>query len=108
MAWSLDHLGLMTRTAMDAALMLQVIAGYDPEDTNSTDTPVQNYAGTLVAKTSSLRIGIPRVHFYEERWLAVSDVSEPSALPPVFSLAESMEMTPIPLLTKLLRLAYGC
>ena len=42
-----------------------------------------------------------------ERWLAVSDVSEPSALPPVFSLAESIKMTPIPLLTKLLRLAYG-
>lgn len=65
LAWSLDHLGPMTRTAMDAALMLQVIAGYDPEDTSCTDLPVQDYAGTLMAKTSSLRIGIPRVHFYE-------------------------------------------
>jgi len=65
LAWSLDHLGPMTRTARDAALMLQVIAGYDPEDTSSTDTPVQDYAAGLEAKTSSLRIGIPRAHFYE-------------------------------------------
>jgi aspartyl-tRNA(Asn)/glutamyl-tRNA(Gln) amidotransferase subunit A len=50
---------------MDAALMLQVIAGFDPEDASSTDTPVQDYAAGLGAKTPSLRIGIPRAHFYE-------------------------------------------
>ena len=65
LAWSLDHIGPMTRTAMDAALMLHVIAGHDPDDTSSTDTPVQDYAAGLEAKTSSLRIGIPRIHFYE-------------------------------------------
>jgi aspartyl-tRNA(Asn)/glutamyl-tRNA(Gln) amidotransferase subunit A len=65
LAWSLDHVGPMTRTAKDAALMLQVIAGYDPEDTSSTDLPLQDYAAGLDAETSSLRIGIPRVHFYE-------------------------------------------
>jgi len=65
LAWSLDHMGPMTRTAMDAALMLHVIAGYDPEDTSSTDTPVQDYAAGLEAETSHLRIGIPRAHFYE-------------------------------------------
>jgi len=65
LAWSLDHIGPMTRTATDAALMLQVIAGYDPEDTSSTDTPVQDYAAGLEAKSSSLRIGKPRAHFYE-------------------------------------------
>jgi len=65
LAWSLDHVGPMTRTAMDAALMLHVIAGYDPDDTNSTDTPVRDYAAGLEGKTSSLRIGIPRAYFYE-------------------------------------------
>jgi aspartyl-tRNA(Asn)/glutamyl-tRNA(Gln) amidotransferase subunit A len=65
LAWSLDHLGPMTRTVMDAAFMLQVMAGYDPEDTNSTDTTVADYAGALGAKSSSLRVGIPRTHFYE-------------------------------------------
>lgn len=55
----------MTRSVTDAALMLRTIAGYDPGDTNSTDSPVADYAGTLEAKASSLRIGIPRAHFYD-------------------------------------------
>ena len=65
LAWSLDHVGPMTRTTMDAALMLNVIAGYDPDDTNSTNTPVPDYASGLQAETLSVRIGIPRAHFYE-------------------------------------------
>src|SRR6516225_4275067 len=40
LSWLYDHAGPMTRTAEDAALMLQVLAGYDPEDATSTDTPV--------------------------------------------------------------------
>ena len=65
LAWSLDHLGPLARTVRDAALLLQVMAGYDPEDTASTDTPVGDYAAGLAATTSSLRIGIARAHFYE-------------------------------------------
>jgi aspartyl-tRNA(Asn)/glutamyl-tRNA(Gln) amidotransferase subunit A len=65
LSWSLDHLGPMTRRVIDAALTLQVIAGYDPNDTDSTNTPVQDYVETLAAKISSLRIGIARKHFYE-------------------------------------------
>jgi Asp-tRNA(Asn)/Glu-tRNA(Gln) amidotransferase A subunit family amidase len=65
LSWSLDHVGPMARTVRDAALMLQFMAGYDAEDTASTDTPVGDYVGTLEAKTSSLRIGIARAHFYE-------------------------------------------
>src|SRR5881296_3650415 len=65
LAWSLDHLGPITRTAMDAALMLQVIAGYDTQDTASVDVPVPNYVATIAAATSSLRLGIPRAYFYE-------------------------------------------
>ena len=65
LSWSLDHLGPLTRTVSDAALTLQVIAGYDPNDTNSTDTAVQDYRGKLAASTSSLRLGIPRAHFFE-------------------------------------------
>jgi aspartyl-tRNA(Asn)/glutamyl-tRNA(Gln) amidotransferase subunit A len=44
--------------------MLQIVAGYDPEDVSSTDMPVQDYAAGLKSRTSSLRIGIPRAHFY--------------------------------------------
>jgi len=65
LAWSLDHLGPMTRTVSDAALMLQAISGYDSEDPASTDTAVPDYARALTGQTASLRIGIPRAHFYE-------------------------------------------
>ena len=65
LSWSFDHLGPMTRTARDAALMLEAMAGYDAEDTASTDTLVGDYAGSLALATSSLRIGVPRAHFYE-------------------------------------------
>jgi aspartyl-tRNA(Asn)/glutamyl-tRNA(Gln) amidotransferase subunit A len=65
LSWSLDHLGPMTRTVTDAALMLQVIAGYDPRDTASADTSVPDYAATIGSSTSSLRIGVPRDYFYE-------------------------------------------
>ena len=64
LAWSFDHVGPMTRTVTDAALMLQVLAGYDTEDTTSLDLPVPDYAAALMKK-SPLRIGIPRTYFYE-------------------------------------------
>jgi aspartyl-tRNA(Asn)/glutamyl-tRNA(Gln) amidotransferase subunit A len=63
LSWSLDHLGPMTRTAMDAALMLQVIAGYDAQDTTSIDVPVPDYAATIATATSSLRLGILHTYF---------------------------------------------
>jgi aspartyl-tRNA(Asn)/glutamyl-tRNA(Gln) amidotransferase subunit A len=64
LSWLYDHAGPMTRTVEDAALMLQVLAGYDPEDTTSMDTPVPDYAAALLEK-SPVRIGIPRAFFYE-------------------------------------------
>src|SRR2546430_16177492 len=66
LSWSLDHLGPMARSATDAALMLQVIAGYDAQDIASIAVPVPNYAATIVAATSSLRLGIPRAYFRSE------------------------------------------
>jgi aspartyl-tRNA(Asn)/glutamyl-tRNA(Gln) amidotransferase subunit A len=65
LAWSLDHLGPMTRTAVDAALMLQIIAGYDAQDTTSIDVPVPDYAATMATPTSSLRLGILRDYFFD-------------------------------------------
>ena len=45
--------------------MLQVIAGYDTQDTASIDVPVPDYVATIAAATSSLRLGILRAYFYE-------------------------------------------
>jgi len=65
LSWSLDHLGPMTRTVTDAALVLQAIAGYDPQDPGSTDAAVPDYAAGIEGATSELRLGIPRDYFYE-------------------------------------------
>jgi aspartyl-tRNA(Asn)/glutamyl-tRNA(Gln) amidotransferase subunit A len=65
LSWSLDHVGPITRTVRDSALVLQIIAGYDAQDMASIDVPVPDYGKTLAAPTSSLRLGIPRDYFYE-------------------------------------------
>jgi aspartyl-tRNA(Asn)/glutamyl-tRNA(Gln) amidotransferase subunit A len=66
LSWSLDHVGPMTRTTRDAALVLQAIAGYDRNDLASVDTPVPDFIANISASTSSLRLGIPRAFFWEE------------------------------------------
>src|SRR5437764_2951391 len=65
LSWSQDHMGPMTRTVHDAALMLQPLAGYDPEDVTSANVPVPDFAAALGKKTS-FRLGIPRAYFWQE------------------------------------------
>jgi aspartyl-tRNA(Asn)/glutamyl-tRNA(Gln) amidotransferase subunit A len=65
LSWSLDHVGPMTRTVADAAIMLQQIAGYDPAETTSQQMPVPDYTAALNRKVSSLRLGVARDFFFE-------------------------------------------
>ena len=64
LSWLYDHVGPMTRSVADAAAMLQVLAGYDPDDANSADQPVPDYAAAFSQK-GPLRVGVPRNYFYE-------------------------------------------
>ncbi|HET8887440.1 MAG TPA: amidase [Candidatus Angelobacter sp.] len=64
LSWLYDHAGPMTRTVADAAAMLQVLAGFDPDDANSADHPVPDYAAAI-RQTGPLRVGVPRAYFYE-------------------------------------------
>ncbi len=66
LSWSLDHVGPMARTVTDTALLLQVIAGYDAQETTSVQMNVPDYSKALGAKVSSLRIGIPREFFFAD------------------------------------------
>jgi aspartyl-tRNA(Asn)/glutamyl-tRNA(Gln) amidotransferase subunit A len=57
LADSMDHAGPITRTVRDAALMLQVIAGYDPNDATSSHEPVPDYTSALGNGIKGTRIG---------------------------------------------------
>jgi aspartyl-tRNA(Asn)/glutamyl-tRNA(Gln) amidotransferase subunit A len=62
-ASSLDQAGPMTRSAEDAALMLQAMAGFDPKDSTSVDEPVPDYSAGLNDSLSGLKIGLPKEYF---------------------------------------------
>ena len=62
-ASSLDQIGPLGQTAEDSALLLQVLAGHDPNDSTSIDLPVPEYIETVRQPLEGLRLGIVREHF---------------------------------------------
>jgi len=64
LAFTLDHAGPMAWTAEDCALLLQAMAGHDPEDPASVDREVPDYTAGLGTGVKGLRIGVVR-HFFE-------------------------------------------
>jgi aspartyl-tRNA(Asn)/glutamyl-tRNA(Gln) amidotransferase subunit A len=62
-ATSHDHGGSRTRTAEDAALMLDAIAGFDERDSTSLDEPVPSYRAAIAEAWEPLRIGVPESFF---------------------------------------------
>jgi aspartyl-tRNA(Asn)/glutamyl-tRNA(Gln) amidotransferase subunit A len=59
LSWTLDHVGPMTRTVEDAAIVLQAIAGHDPQDDGSANVPIPEYRSALGELPSKLTIGVP-------------------------------------------------
>ena len=70
---TLDHVGPMTRTVGDAALMLQAIAGYDALDPMSVNAELPAYASALQQSTASLRLGMPQSPYYDRLDTDVED-----------------------------------
>lgn len=66
LAWTLDHAGPMTRSVGDAALMLNVVAGYDPLDPASVRAPEADFAAGLEDGVRGMRIGVPGDHFWDD------------------------------------------
>ncbi len=71
LAWSLDHVGPMARSAHDCALVLQAIAGRDPQDPSTSDEPVEDWGGGLDDVPSDgglrgLRVGVPATYAFEQ------------------------------------------
>ncbi len=69
LSFSLDHLGPMTRTVHDCALMLQVMAGHDSLDPTTLDVAVPDYVAAVdaaPARLDDVTIGVPRRPYFED------------------------------------------
>ena len=63
---SFDQVGPLARSTADCALLLQVIAGYDPKDATSADLPVPNYAKALGKKDlNGVTLGLPKEYWQQ-------------------------------------------
>ena len=106
-SWSLDTVGILVRSIEDAAVMLQVMAGYDPRDPGSVDAPVPDYREVMNLADRPPRIGLLRGFFQErstpEVWAHTEAVAQQLAnagavvvdvgLPDSFDTAHSCQRT---------------
>ena len=65
LSWSLDHVGPITRTVEDNALMLNALAGQDPEDPYSVDLPEEDFTRDLRRGVRGAAIGVPMGFYFE-------------------------------------------
>jgi aspartyl-tRNA(Asn)/glutamyl-tRNA(Gln) amidotransferase subunit A len=73
-ASSLDQAGPMTRSAEDAAIMLNYMAGFDPNDSTSLQEKVPDYTATLNDSIKGLRIGLPKEFMSDKLNPQIADV----------------------------------
>jgi aspartyl-tRNA(Asn)/glutamyl-tRNA(Gln) amidotransferase subunit A len=64
-ASSLDQIGTFTRTAQDAALLMNIISGHDEKDATSAPNAVPDYTAALNGSLNGLRIGLPKEYFID-------------------------------------------
>ncbi|MBI2447128.1 MAG: Asp-tRNA(Asn)/Glu-tRNA(Gln) amidotransferase subunit GatA [Candidatus Omnitrophica bacterium] len=64
-ASSLDQIGPITKDVQDSALLMNVLAGYDKNDSTSVDIPVPDYTKSLINDIHGIRLGIPKEYFIE-------------------------------------------
>ena len=64
-SWSLDHVGILTRTVADAALMLQVLSGEDDNDPGSLRHPVPDFSAQMAEYDRPPRIGLVRQYYQD-------------------------------------------
>ena len=79
--FTMDHRGPLTRSAEDIALLLQVIAGFDPDDPGSEDSPVPDYTAALTGSIEGLHLGLI------EHWYA-DDTAHPDLAPAIDAAVE--------------------
>ncbi len=64
LSWNLDHAGPLARQVRDAAILLQAVAGFDPEDPASQDMPVDDYQATLDGGVRGWRVALAAGEYF--------------------------------------------
>ncbi|WP_209123853.1 amidase [Alkalihalobacillus sp. BA299] len=95
LSWSLDHIGPMTKTVEDTAVLLEYIAGYDEKDPTTIDKPVENYASSLTGDIKGKVIGIEEDYFFNTVDSNVKQLVE-AAILQLESLGAKVELVKIP------------
>ena len=95
LSWSLDHVGPLTRTVLDAAVLLQAIAGYDAKDPYSVDRSVPAWTAAIRRSPASLRLGVPREYFFTGLHAEVQTAVE-QALGVLSKLTASVQEVDVP------------
>ncbi len=88
LSWSQDHTGPMARTVEDCALVMNEIAGYDPNDPTSLNLPATDFTKAFIGHTKGLRIGVIKDFFEapmqsqvrETVWKAIQKLKELGAI----------------------------
>lgn len=107
-AWSLDTVGPMARTAEDAALMLQAIAGADPLDSAAEGVHVPDYRTALLQPLTGVRVGVPKGAYFAEIDAGIAALLEASRAELAKLGAELVELeTPDPAPLTALAVAIG-
>jgi aspartyl-tRNA(Asn)/glutamyl-tRNA(Gln) amidotransferase subunit A len=65
LSWTLDHVGPLTRTVEDNALLLNTLAGHDPEDPYSADRPAEDFTRGLRRNIQSGAVGVPAGFYFD-------------------------------------------
>lgn len=95
LSWSLDHIGPMTRTVRDAAMLLAAIAGHDPRDATTSRRAVPDYAAALGRRPAPLTVGVPE-NFYFERLDPEVTAAVDAALRELETLGAKVETLRVP------------
>ncbi len=65
LSWSMDHAGPLAKDVRDAALIMNVIAGHDPNDPTTSNLRVPDFTAALTGDINGIRVGMPQPYFFE-------------------------------------------
>jgi aspartyl-tRNA(Asn)/glutamyl-tRNA(Gln) amidotransferase subunit A len=62
---TLDHVGLLARSTLDVAMMMNALSGFDPEDSGSVDRPPEDFASKAIQQLPNVTLGVPNSYFLD-------------------------------------------